>query len=87
MENQGFDQEIRDILQQTFSSALVIGEGSYTPEQVKLMILATNLDALAKTFLKADEDDRFNPDFKQVALALFGTSDWIRESFTDIDLL
>lgn len=78
--SEGFDEEIHDLLETAFQSALIIGGDSYTPEQIKLMIVATNLESLAKTFLVADsKPDEITLNLKQVALGLLGTSDWVKE--------
>lgn len=78
--SEGFDEEIRDLLETAFQAALVIGSGTYTPEQIKLMIISTNLQSLAKTFLVADDKpDEITLNLKQVALGLLGTSDWVKE--------
>jgi hypothetical protein len=77
-----FDQEIRNILEQTFQAALAVGKNKYTSEQIKLMIVASNMHALAKTFLEADENPNgVSLNLKKVALGILGTSDWIEESF------
>lgn len=77
---QGFDQEIRDLLEEAFQAALLVGGGTYSPEQIKLMIVATNMQSLAKTFLVADsKPDEITLNLKQVALGILGTSDWIKE--------
>lgn len=83
MENLGFDQELRNDLQNTYEAALLISKGLHTPEQIKLMVLSTCLTAMANTFLKASGREDFAPDFNKVALALLGTSDWIQETFEE----
>lgn len=75
----GFDQEMYKILNDTFKAALLLGS-SHSPEQIKLMIVATNLESLASMFLLADESPELAQlDFKKVALGLMGTGDWVRE--------
>lgn len=81
MEDIGFDQEIFSLLEETFKAALSIG-GDYSPEQIKLMIVATNLESLAKMFLVADnKPEEVTLNLKKVALGIMGTSDWIQSSF------
>jgi len=82
MDEQGFDSDIRDVLDETFQAALKIGS-DHTPDQLKLMIIATNLEALAKTFLLADDHEEVTLDLKQVALGLLGSKDWLSEGFED----
>lgn len=80
MSDEGFDLQIHNLLEAAFQSALIIGGGTYTPAQIKLMIVATNLESLAKTFLLADDaPDEIELNLKQVALGLLGTSDWVKE--------
>lgn len=80
-----FDVEIRDILEDTYKKATLINDGQYTPEQLKLMILATNLQSLANTFLLADSDpEKIQLNLKQVALGILGSADWIKEGFGEI---
>lgn len=81
----GFDTEIHDLLESAFQAALIIGSGVYTPEQIKLMIVSTNLESLARTFLLADDKpDEITLNLKQVALGLLGTSDWVKEGLDPI---
>lgn len=75
---ENFDLAIRDLLEETFQAALLMGS-THTPEQLKLMIVATNLESLANTFLLADEANEVDLDLKKVALGLMGTSDWVKE--------
>lgn len=83
MENIGFDQEIAGLLESAYQAALLIGGQVYTSDQIKLMIIATNLESLANTFLMADNDpEGMTLNLKQVALGLFGSSDWLK---TDLD--
>ena len=83
--SEGFDVEIRNLLNTAFQSALIIGGDAYSPEQIKLMIVATNLESLAKTFLLADDKpDEITLNLKQVALGLLGTSDWVKEGLGDV---
>lgn len=85
MSEGNFDIEIHDLLEAAFQAALVIGAGSYTPEQIKLMIVATNLQSLANTFLMADsKPDDITLNLKQVALGLLGTSDWVKEGLGSV---
>lgn len=78
--SEGFDEEIHNLLESAYQEALVIGAGAYSPEQIKLMIIATNLQSLAKTFLIADsKPDEVTLNLKQVALGLLGTSDWVKK--------
>lgn len=80
MEDLNFDQEISTILETTFQQALLISAGAHTPEQLRLMIVSTNLESLAKTFLIADnQPDTISLDLKKVALGLLGTADWIKD--------
>lgn len=83
MENSGFDSEIYSILEDTYQKALLMNDGKYTTEQIKLMIVATNLQSLANTFLTADLDDRITMDLKQVALGILGTCDWVKEGLDE----
>lgn len=74
-----FDVFIRNTLEETYQQALLI-ESNYTPEQIKLMIVATNLQSIAKTFLLADSHpDKVQLNLKQVALGILGTQDWLKE--------
>lgn len=80
MDQKNYDEEMRDLLEGTFREALDIGGQIYSPEKIKLMIMATNLDSLAKLFLIADsKPDEVTLDLKQVALRILGTADWIKE--------
>ena len=79
-----FDVEIRDILEDTYKKATILNDGQFTPDQLKLMILATNLQSLANTFLLADKSPgEVKMDLKKVALGILGTHDWIQEGFTN----
>jgi hypothetical protein len=83
MEDLGFDQDIYNILDATFKAALLIGGDHYTPEQLKCMIAATNLESLAKTFLLADDNpEDITLNLKQVSLGLLGTADWLKAGLT-----
>jgi hypothetical protein len=83
--SESFDVEIHNLLETAFQSALIIGGNTYTPEQIKLMIVATNLESLAKTFLFADDKpEEITLNLKQVALGLLGTSDWVKEGLGDV---
>lgn len=78
--SEGLDVEIYDLLENAFQAALLIGGSTYSREQIKLMIVSTNLESLAKTFLIADDKpDEVTLNLKQVALGLLGTSDWVKE--------
>lgn len=78
----GFDQTMFNILDGTFKAALLLG-GTHTPEQIKLMMVATHLESLANLFLLADEtSDKGGDtalDLKKVALGLMGTADWVKD--------
>lgn len=77
--DQSFDLDIYNTLEATFQAALLIHSG-LTPEQIKLMIVATSLESLAKSFLLADsEPERISMNLKQVALGILGTADWVKE--------
>lgn len=80
----GFDEEITQLLQETFTQALLIGSTTYTADQIRLMIIATNMQSLANTFLLADNNpEAVNLNLKQVALGLLGTKDWIMENLPE----
>lgn len=80
MEEINFDLEIRNLLEGAYQAALKLNKGQvYSPEQIKMMIVATNLESLAKTFLHADETEEATLDLKKVALGILGTIDWIKE--------
>jgi hypothetical protein len=84
--NNGFDGEISAILEDTFQAALLIGGSVYTPEQIKLMIAAVNIESLAHTLLVADSNEEVDLNLKQMALGLLGTSDWLKaglDTFVD----
>lgn len=78
--DRGYDEELRDILEGTYQAALLV-KSSYTPDQIKLMILATNLGSIANTFLLADSNPEVKLNLKQLALGILGTQDWITEGF------
>ncbi len=73
-----FDVEIRNLLEATFQAALKI-QSDLTPEQLKLLIAATNLQSIANTFLLADERPDIQLNLKQTALGILGTKDWLEE--------
>lgn len=78
MDNTGFDLEIRNLLEAAYQTALLMGS-NYTPDQIKLMMVAKNLESAANTFLMADNNPAITLNLKQVALGLLGTQDWIKE--------
>lgn len=73
-----FDVEIRNLLEATFQAALKV-QSDLTPEQIKLLIVATNLQSIANTFLLADEREDVSLNLKQTALGILGTKDWLEE--------
>lgn len=78
----GFDQEIRNLLERAYQAALKINGNAKTkfnPDHIKLMIVTTHMDSLAKALLHADEHDVGALDMKKMALGIYGTIDWIRE--------
>ncbi len=75
----GFDVEISRVLEATYQAALMIGSKKYSPAEIKLLILAADLEALAKTFLLVDDREEVTMDLKQVALGILGTVDWVRD--------
>lgn len=77
-----FDVEIRNLLEATYQAALKI-ESSLTPEQLKLLIAATNLQSVANTFLLADERPEVQLNLKQAALGILGTKDWLEEGISE----
>lgn len=83
--SEGFDEEIHNLLESAYQDALVIGADVYSPEQIKLMIISTNLQSLAKTFLIADsKPDEIMLNLKQIALGLLGTSDWVKKGLETV---
>lgn len=80
MENECFDGEIRDLLESAYQTALMLGDGAYSPEQIKMMVIATNMESLVKTFLFTDLHPEIDLDMKKMALGVLGCIDWIRES-------
>ena len=78
MSEHPFDVEIRNLLEATYQAALKI-ESELTPEQIKLLIAATNLQSIANTFLLADERPDVQLNLKQCALGILGTKDWLEE--------
>lgn len=80
MNDKPFDQFIYDTLEETYQKALLI-ENECTPEQIRLMIIATSLQSMAKTFLLADSyPSSVKLNLKQVALGCLGTYDWVENS-------
>lgn len=73
-----FDIEIRNLLEATFQAALKV-QSDLSPEQIKLLIVATNLQSIANTFLLADERPEVQLNLKQAALGILGTKDWLEE--------
>lgn len=83
MNDIGFDQEIRNLLEGTYQEALLLNKRVKDPfpiEHIKMMIVVAHMESLAKTFLKADEVDYQFFDMKKAALSVFGAIDWIKEN-------
>lgn len=81
MEKVPFDREVTELLEEAYQTALKINNNRvFSPEHIKMLILITNLEAMAKTFILASDTNGIDLDLKKVALGVFGTIDWIRES-------
>lgn len=76
-----FDVEIRNLLEATYQAALKV-KSDLTPDQIKLLIAATNLQSISNTFLLADERPDIQLNLKQVALGILGTKDWLEEGIS-----
>lgn len=58
-----------------------------SPDQLRLRIVAHNLNALAQVLLIADDHpEEIQLNIKQVVLGILGTSDWIMDHLPEIDL-
>lgn len=80
-----FDQEIKETLEGTFRIGSLI-PSPYTPDQLRMAIVASNLRALAKSFLLADEHpERIQLNLKQVCLGIFGTCDFLEEALPSLE--
>lgn len=78
-----FDDEITKILDSTFQLGTKMGS-AFTPDQLKMAIVATNLRALANTLLKADESEEIEINVKQLVLGMLGTVDFLEAGLPDM---
>lgn len=81
MEDMGFDATIKALLDDAYASAMAINaNNTFTADQVRMMILVTNLQSLTKAILLADaEPEAHTLNLKQVALGLMGAIDFALE--------
>lgn len=57
-----------------------------TPDQLRMRIVAHNLNALAQVLLIADDNpEQIQINLKQVVLGILGTSDWIMKYLPELD--
>lgn len=71
-----FDDEITTILTSTFQLGSKM-KSPFTPDQLKMAIVAMNLRALANTLLAADQSEEIQVNVKQLVLGLLGTVDFL----------
>lgn len=79
-----FDGEITNILNSTFDLGSKM-KSPFTPDQLKMAIVAMNLRALANTLLAADQDPGINVNVKQLVLGMLGTVDFLEEGLPDFE--
>lgn len=84
MEDAGFDTTIKGLLDDAYKAAMVINaNNSFTADEVRMMILITNLQSLVKAILTADAEPEVHTlDLKQVALGLMGAIDFASEGIS-----
>jgi len=79
-----FDDEIKSVLDTTHQMGLRM-PSPYTPDQLRMAIVGMNLRALVHTLLTADSEDAIKIDFKQVALGILGTVDFLEADLPSLD--
>lgn len=83
--NHAFDSEIYELLKGTYQVASFMNH-PYSEDQLKIKIVATNLRALVNTFLlAADHPEKIEVNFKQVALGILGTIDFLEEGLPELE--
>ena len=81
-----YDTAIKEMLDSTFNQGLKFPNNPYTLDQLRMAIVATNLKGLVNAILMADEKpDEVRMDFKQLALGILGTIDFLTETLPSLE--